>query len=75
MNTCPLCSRYGLALFVAGLIVMLLPFQYALWLGMILIIAAYIVPNLIPQSCGIQGPPPGPPGDSETRNTENKNVK
>ena len=60
MNTCPLCSRYGLALFVAGLIVMLLPFQYALWLGMILIIAAYIVPNLIPQSCGIQGPPPGP---------------
>jgi len=53
MSTCPLCSSYGLTLFITGLVIMLLPFQCALWLGMALIISAYIIPNLIPQSCRV----------------------
>lgn len=53
MVSCPLCTKWGIFLYSLGFAIILIsilniiPFNYAVWIGLGLIFSAYIVPNLI----------------------------
>jgi hypothetical protein len=77
MTGCPICTKYGFALFAAGFITLLLaPSDYFEWLGLGLIIAAYIVPRLIPAgSCKLPDGSPGGCANPVAPGNETKNNK
>lgn len=77
MTGCPICTKYGFALFAAGfLTIILAPTVYIQWLGLLLVIAAYIVPRFIPAgSCPLPGDSPGCCGAPAGTENETKNDK